>query len=251
MTKETQQTYEQTKHLSVLFVEDEEQLRTWTAEMLEDYFYRVDVAEDGIDALQRYKNYHHLKGHYYDIVISDIQMPRMNGIQLTKTLYELRPDQPIVILSAHTETSNLLALINMGVAQFITKPIQYHEMISVLGRVAQKINALPKETPSMTPFHLLDLGDNAIWDKEKKVLTHNRLPITLTKYEIYLMDLLTSKFEHVCSNEEILNHFFLNDIDISSESLRGMMMRLRKKLPEHCLSSIYGLGYRLSTVKGG
>ncbi|MDD3598138.1 helix-turn-helix domain-containing protein, partial [Sulfuricurvum sp.] len=61
-----------------------------------------------------------------------------------------------------------------------------------------------------------------------------------------LMEILTQKFEQVCSTDDILYHFYLNTIDVSSDNIRSMMMRLRKKLPEKALTSIYGMGYRLS-----
>lgn len=242
----TQTIYEQTKKLSLLFVEDDPQLRQRTVEILEDYFSRVDFAEDGIDALEQFNRYYDLKNTYYDLVISDIQMPRMDGVELTEALYALRHDQPIIILSAHTETTYLLKLINLGVAQFITKPIQFQEMLDTLYKVSLKINSLPK--PSIIPSSTLPLHPNVIWDKEKKRLIKEGVDVALTKYEIHLMTILTAKYEQVCSADEILSHFFLHDIDIGADNLRGMMMRLRKKLPENSLTSVYGLGYKLSST---
>ncbi|MCX6061508.1 MAG: response regulator transcription factor [Campylobacterales bacterium] len=238
--------YEQTKHLSVLFVEDDALLRVRIVEILEEYFHRVDFATDGIDALEKFKHFHEVKNTYYDLVISDIQMPRMDGVQLTAQLYALRKEQPIVIISAHADIEHLIALINLGVAQFITKPIQYQQMLETLYAVSLKMNSEPKK--SIQPPHIISLDEHVVWDKKKQLLLCDEVSISLTKYEIYLMIVLILKFEQVCSTDEILNHFFLHEIDISSESLRGMMMRLRKKLPENTLTSIYGLGYRLSGV---
>lgn len=237
---------EQTKRLSLLFVEDNEPFRTRIVRVLEDYFYRVDTAIDGIDALERYNNYYHLKQKHYDVVISDIRMPRMNGVELTSEIRATNENQPIIILSAHAETDYLLPLINLGVAQFITKPVQYPQMFDTLYKVCSKINTL--STPSLLPEHTVHISNELFWDKEKRLLFEHETVITLTKYEILLMELLTKKFEQVCSADEILNHFYLNTIDISPDNLRGMMMRLRKKLPEKALSSIYGMGYRLSSI---
>jgi DNA-binding response OmpR family regulator len=239
--------YKETKHLSVLFVEDDADLRMRTMDILEDFFYRIDCAVDGADALEKFKHYHELKHSYYDIVISDIQMPRMDGIGLTAALYALREDQPIIILSAYTDTEYLLTLINFGVAQFITKPLQYQEMLNTLYKVSKKINSTPKATAAKDS-HIISLSNSVVWDKEKKLLIDNGVNIALSKYEIYLMDVLSLKFEQVCSNDEILSHFFLHGIDTGSENIRMMMMRLRKKLPSNTLSSIYGLGYRLSNT---
>ncbi|MDD2265683.1 response regulator transcription factor [Sulfuricurvum sp.] len=241
---QTQTIYEETKRLSVLFVEDDDPIRQRTAEILEDYFYRVDTGIDGIDALEKFNHYFVSKQKYYDLVISDIQMPRMNGVELTAELYAIRPDQPIIILSAHTEAEYLITLLNYGVAQFITKPIQYQEMLDTLHKVCKKINTAITVIPENR--HIIALDEDTCWDNEKKKLICRGSDASLTKYEIHLMTLLTSKFEQVCSSDDILHHFYLNNIDVSSDNLRGMMMRLRKKLPENTLSSIYGLGYRLS-----
>lgn len=236
----------ETKHLSVLFVEDDNRLQMQMLEILEDCFYRVDCAVDGVDGLEKFKHYRELKNFYYDIVISDIEMPRMDGIELATELYGIHANQQIIILSAHTDTKYLLTLINFGVAQFVTKPIQYKEMLSTLYKVSKKINSMPKPAV-VKASHIVLLHDNTVWDKDKKLLSKNGVNVTLSKYEIYLMDILTLKFEQVCSNDDILNHFFIHDIDTGSNNIRMMMLRLRKKLPSNTLTSVYGLGYRLSS----
>jgi len=237
----------ETKHLTVLVVEDDDRLRMLTVDILEDYFCRVDYAVDGADALKKFQYYHELKNSYYDIVISDIQMPNMDGVELVSALYALHENQQIVILSAYTDTKYLLRLINFGVAQFVTKPVQYPEMIETLYKISKKINSFPKEF-IVEPSHLFSLSESVVWDKEKRLLSDNGVKVSLSKYEIYLMEVLSLKFEQVCSNDEILNHFYINGIDISYDNIRMMMTRLRKKLPSNTLSSIYGLGYRLSSV---
>ncbi len=116
--------YKESSHLNILLVEDHVLLRTHIVEILSDLFARVDEAQDGVDALEQYIAYEQKYGNYYDLIISDIQMPKMNGIDLTAEIYARREEQPIIILSAHQDAKYLLALINFGVAQFITKPVE-------------------------------------------------------------------------------------------------------------------------------
>lgn len=247
MIENEHQILEQTKRLSVLLAEDNEAFRSRIVGVLEEYFYRVDPAVDGEEALEKYTQYFQSKQKHYDLVLSDIRMPKMNGVELSKHIRTLREDQPIIILSAHTEAEYLLELINLGIAQFITKPVQYPQMFDTLYKVCSKINpSIPIKT---SEIHVIELSDSVVWDKEKKILLDNTSPISLTKYEILLMELLTSKFEQVCGTDEILNHFYIHAIDVSPDNLRGMMMRLRKKLPEKALTSIYGMGYRLSSIQ--
>lgn len=246
MTENEQKLLKHTRWLSILLAEDNEAFRSRIVGVLEEYFYRVDPAVDGEEALEKYTQHFQSKQKYYDLVISDIRMPKMNGVELSKHIRTLCENQPIIILSAHTETEYLLELINLGVAQFITKPIQYPQMFDTLYKVCSKIN--PSAPHKIPKNDIIELSDSVIWDKEKKILFDNTSPISLTKYEILLMELLTSKFEQVCDTNEILNHFYIHTIDVSPDNLRGIMMRLRKKLPEKVLTSIYGMGYRLSSI---
>lgn len=235
-----------TKALSILLVEDDTLMRQGLAEALEDCFFIVDQAENGLEGLQKYETYLSLRKKHYDIIISDIQMPHMDGVELSRALRALRDNQPIIILSAHTETEFLLALINIGISQFITKPVRYPEMFETLTRVCSKLSP-PLSKPSPTAeTHEYFLSEAVRWNGEKKVLTVSDTLVQLTKYEIILMEILIRKFEQVCTSDDILDHFYLNGIDIDPNNLRGMMMRLRKKLPEGSLVSIYGMGYRLS-----
>jgi DNA-binding response OmpR family regulator len=236
--------YETSKNFTVLLVEDHTSLRQRVAEILEDFFYRVDEAEDGVEALEKYKDHYDVHLKYYDLVISDIQMPRMNGIDLTAEIYSINEDQPIVILSAHQDSQYLLALINFGVAQFITKPVEQEQMLQTLHNVCKKINT-PKQNTHQQ--HLISLGNELIWNSKNKTLQKSCKNITLTKYEIHLMEILSNHIDKVCSTEDILNHFFMQNIDLNAENIRSSLARLRKKLPSETISSIYGLGYKLSS----
>ncbi len=235
--------YNESKHLSILMVEDHASLRTRIVEILSDFFDKVDEAENGVDALEKYSAYKQIHGKYYDLIISDIQMPQMNGIDLTAELYSINEEQPIVILSAHQDAQYLLALINFGVAQFITKPIEQDQMLQTLHNVCKKIN----KTPPPTQAGLIAIADDCIWNSNTKTLKNNCKEITLTKHEIYFMEILSMNIDKVCSTDDILNYFFLNNVDINAENIRSSITRLRKKLPKESITSVYGLGYKLST----
>lgn len=236
--------YRETKNLSVLFVEDHLPLRERTVEVLKEYFNCVDAAENGLQGFQRYKEYYNRTQQYYDLVISDIHMPLMDGIELTAELYNMNENQPIIILSAHQESEYLLALINFGVARFITKPIQNEEMLDVLYRVCKKINT---KVPTEVPSHIIQIDSETTWDKKSLTLRNNDTVITLTRHERLFLELMAEKFELVCSTDEILNHFFMYDADIRPENIRNLAARLRKKLPDGAITSVYGLGYALSS----
>lgn len=81
------------QHLCILYVEDDEVLRTKTARIFSNLFKHVDIAQDGKIGLHLYSEYHLNTNEYYDIVISDIQMPNLDGIGLSKAIFEINKEK--------------------------------------------------------------------------------------------------------------------------------------------------------------
>jgi len=239
--------FAQTKECSLLLVEDYEPLRDDMAEVLEDLFSTVAVASNGVEALGLYDEYRAEHHRTFDVVITDIQMPLMNGVDLCEILRERNAEQQIIVLSAHTDSEYLLRLINLGIAQFINKPIQHDRLLDTLSFVCGKINKKEEAAPKSS---LIELGDKVFWDKERSVLMQNRYPVSLTRHEILLMQLLVEKVEQVCTGDDIMHHFYLEGIDLSEKSIRNLVFKLRKKLPSRAIESIYGMGYKLIPLKG-
>jgi len=120
------------KNLKVLFVEDDLNAREITTMILEDIFGNVVSAVDGIDAFEKFQH------DSFDIVISDINMPRMNGIELFKKIKEINQDVSLIFLSAHNESNYFLEGIKIGVNGYLLKPIDIHQLMNTFIRVAQK-----------------------------------------------------------------------------------------------------------------
>ena len=234
-----------TKELTVLLVDDYEPLRSDMAEVLEDLFERVVTAEDGNEALKLYREHHNEENSYFDLVITDIQMPGMDGVKLCESLRDIRADQPIIVMSAHTESANLLRLINIGIAQFLTKPINNDELMNTLYNVSKDINTAEDDVNTLL---VVDMGENCIWDKEKHFLKQDNNIVDLTKNEQLLLDYLIRKSNQVCTNEDITEEFYAHNVDIYEKSIRNLVFRLRKKLPDNTISSIYGMGYKFSNM---
>jgi len=237
--------FSQTKDLSLLLVEDYEPLRNDMAEVLEDLFDIVTVASDGSEALMLYQAYYAMYNKNFDLVITDIQMPVMNGVELSEALRDINVSQEIIILSANTDTDYLLRLINLGVAQFITKPINHEELMDILYRVSKKINSIEAKPQNTL---MVEIGENFTWDKEKLVLKQDNNTIDLTRHELLLMQLFVQKNEQVCTNNDIMQNFYDNDIDINEKNIRNLVFKLRKKLPDSAINSIYGMGYKFTPL---
>jgi len=231
--------------MTVLLVEDYEPLRNDMEEIFEDLFKTVVVAADGKEGLERYQAFYTEHEKNFDIVITDIQMPLMNGVELSKAIHNVTPEQQIIVLSAHTDSDYLLELINTNIAKFITKPIEHESLMETLCTVSNKVNA--NSTDDGKEVVRIDLGENYIWDTEKLLLSEGENIIAMTRHELLLMQLMVRKKEQICTNEDILNDFYTNNVDISEASIRNMVFKLRKKLPKTAISSIYGMGYKLTT----
>ena len=122
------------KSIRALLVEDNDDARLEEANMLSGFFKVVDTAVNGQDGLVKYKC------NDYDMVVSDIYMPVMSGVEMVKKIKDIDKDMPIIIISAHDESEYLIDLINAGVDYFILKPLENQKVIDLLLHECRKIN---------------------------------------------------------------------------------------------------------------
>lgn len=118
------------KRLTILLVEDEEELRRETAAFLELYYEKIIQAANGSAAMALFA------AHKPDLVISDIRMPVMDGLELALRLKESAPATPVIFCTAFTETSYLLKAIELGVAAFVRKPVDTDELLAIIDKAA-------------------------------------------------------------------------------------------------------------------
>ena len=112
-----------TKQLSVLYVEDETHVRNATLKLLSNYFDKIDYAVDGQDGLDKYTNYKNEHSKHYDLVITDIKMPKLNGLDMSRKILKENEMQTIIITTGYSDNIFLLEAIELGVHSFIPKPI--------------------------------------------------------------------------------------------------------------------------------
>lgn len=234
-----------TQELSVLFAEDHEDLRENVTEILKTFFHTVNSASNGDEALTQYKQYNNVNAKHYDIVISDIRMPRLNGVELVENIYKINPNQIIIIVSAHDDTKYLLPLINLGIQQFIKKPIDYQEFLKALLNASKNVNNSTLPNVEQEKETLIKLNDTFSFCKNNSILQNKEKVIPLTKYEIIFLQLLTDNIGKIFPNEEITSAYKAQDENLDIVNIRKLVSKLRKKLPSNCVESIYGIGYRI------
>ena len=108
--------------LRILYAEDDTTTRETLSAILENFFGEVIIVEDGKQGLDAFKSYVD-KGIAIDIVVSDINMPKMNGLDMIKNIKEIDPNIPAVLITAHSESNFLFDAINLNVSQYLIKPV--------------------------------------------------------------------------------------------------------------------------------
>ena len=149
---------------SVLYVEDDDNIRTHIHTFLSRFFQHIDLAEDGQIGLEKYRAKH------YDIIISDINMPNMTGIEMIGEIRKENPEQIVLVTSAYNDSENLMQLINLGVMHFVQKPFSNKPFLTTLYAVAKHVY-LAKEHNKLSEKLLeqaaeaqtvIDLMDNGV-----------------------------------------------------------------------------------------
>lgn len=121
--------------LHVLYVEDDAGLRNEMVRFFEPLFARVDSAADGLEGLEKYNR------HFYDLVITDINMPKMDGIEMIRQIREIHIEQKVVAISAYNEPKILVELIRAGIHSFLLKPARQQSVVTTLYPVCRDAHA--------------------------------------------------------------------------------------------------------------
>lgn len=119
--------------ITVLYVEDDRELRENTRRLLATFFTEIETAENGQEGLDKYNT------GSYDLIITDINMPVMNGVKMVEQIRLTNSKQVIIVISAHDESRYLVELINLGVDNFVMKPLDIKQFLSALDKAIKMI----------------------------------------------------------------------------------------------------------------
>ncbi len=184
------------KDFKVMYVEDDESIASTLVNYLSKFFKEVIYLTNGNDALDAYED-----DKEFDIIISDIKMPGIDGLELTEEIKKINPNQNIIIVSAYSEMDNFLKSIKLGVDGFITKPIDYVNLNKTLFKTAEKLKAFK---------------DNKIFEERLKVENNKLKQFS----EVFDKVAIVSKTN---TDKEIIyvNDFFCEISGYSEEELIG------------------------------
>lgn len=225
----TKNVIEKLQKLTLLYAEDEEGIRKNISDSLSYYVKEVIEARDGVEA---YEFYLQKKP---DIVLSDIHMPNLNGIDFVKKVREENKSIPIVIITAHTDKEYLLEAIELKMEKYIVKPIELESLLNVLEKCVYLLELNQKI--------LLKIDENYIYDYDKKELRYKDEIVLLNKKEISFFELLIRNQNRIVSYEELQDKVWIDDV-MTDSALRSLVRNLRKKLPTDIIFNLSGIGYR-------
>ena len=222
------------KKYTILYIEDDEGVRTINSRFLNRMFNELYEAKDGQEGYELYKKYHP------DIILTDIKMPKMDGISLSKKIREKDKTTKIIISTAFSEKNYLLDAIELNLEKYIIKPLTSRNLMPALTKA---IDSLEQQKN----FKIF-LDESFYFDNNTSLFYFNNKVIDLPKKELLFLKLLTLNKDRVVSYEEIEQNIWEEEY-MSLNSLRTSIRFLRKKIPFNCIKNISNMGYKLNLEK--
>ncbi|MGB9804263.1 response regulator transcription factor [Desulfofundulus sp.] len=218
----------------VFLVEDEVNLSNILVSYLEKEGWEVRSFNDGQSALRAIHEHPHLW-------ILDIMLPDIDGYQLLRSIKEASPDVPVIFISARDADLDRIIGLEMGSDDYLAKPFLPRELVIRAHRLLERVYR-PKSGSSLISLHPYVL------DEDRRMVLKGRDEIELTSKEFDLLLYFARNRGQALSREQIINHVWGGDYVGSDRSVDDLVRRLRKKMPDLRIETIYGFGYRM-TVK--
>lgn len=225
--------------MKLLLVEDNRLLSKNVAKGLTKKGYAVDCAYDGEEALALYDL------NEYDLMILDLNLPKVDGMDVLRTIRQKDPELKIIILSARTTVDDKIEGLDSGSNDYLTKPFDF-------GELEARIRSLLRRRFSQAEVTLM--CGNIRLNMASKTVTVDDKPLALTKKEYSILEYLMSHQGTVISPEQLIEHVWDSEADLFSNSFKFHIHSLKKKLEEAgaggYVVNVRGQGYRIGDKKG-
>jgi DNA-binding response OmpR family regulator len=202
--------------MKLLLVEDSIQLNKALTTVLKRNSYIVDSAFDGEEALLYIDQYK------YDIIILDIMLPKINGLDVLKRVRTNKIDTPIIMLTAKSTTEDKIHGLDLGADDYLPKPFEVEELLA-------RIRALLRRQPAYEEESKLEFGD-IVLDSNNCCLVNNEKKVTLMNKELQIITLLMKANGNVVSQDTISKNVWDIESYSTSENVWVFISYLRKKL---------------------
>ena len=223
---------EKLKHVTLLYVEDEEGIRKPMSNTLSYYLKEVYEANNGEEGLRLYDE------KCPDIILTDLRMPVCDGLHMVKEIRSNDKKTPIVMITAHTDKEYLLSAIDLKIEKYLIKPVSLDELLAALKLCIDEVES--------TKSIYLECGGYRFDLKNRMVLLADNTELELTQKESDFLALLLRKKGLVVSYDEIEQSVWKDEF-MSIAALRTLVKTLRKKLGGHPIKNHSQAGYSFET----
>jgi DNA-binding response OmpR family regulator len=220
---------------TILVVDDEPEIVKLVRAYLEGAGYRVVIAQDGHEALLVTR---HEKP---DLIILDLTMPKMDGLEFTRRLRRER-NTPIIMLTARVEETDRIIGLEVGADDYVTKPFSPREIVARVRAVLRRVHPIPETVEKVRVSGL-------VLDQNEHSLTVNEQPVSLTPTEFDLLSILMTNPGRVFSRMELLERVQGEAFAAYERTIDAHVKNLRAKIePDpstpHYILTVFGVGYK-------
>lgn len=216
--------------MKILLLEDELMLRSSIEEYLEALGHKVIAYGNGEEA------YEAIKKDVFDLLLLDINIPKMNGLSLLKALNEIEHAFPTIFISANVDIDDISRAFELGASDYLKKPFHLKEL-------GLRIDKIKKEYEIKKLQHII-LSSKYVFSKEEQMLFYNNNVQVLTKKQLQIVTLLCENMGVVVDFEKFRSYVW-NDEPIDNASIRAEISRFRKLLKEDFIINLKGVGYKI------
>lgn len=223
----------------VLIIEDDFMIAESTRTLLEFQQFKVDWVNNGIDGLKR------IGQNAYDIVLLDLGLPLMDGMQVLKNIRQQYPNLPVLIISARDQLQNRVDGLNQGADDYLIKPYEFEEL---LARIHVLLRRFSKEK-IQEESQILKYGKLYL-DLELHTAKYDNVSIELSNREWAVLIPLMRFPNKIFSKANLEEKLYDIDSEVSSNTIEVYIHHIRAKLGKDFIRNVRGLGYRLGTSEG-
>lgn len=222
--------------MRVLVVEDEQRIARSIKKGLEQERYAVDLAFTGTEGFSMALH------EAYDVLILDLMLPEMDGLEICRQLREKKINTPILILTAKSQIEDKVAGLDCGADDYLTKPFSFEELLARIRALARR----PKET-----LDTLLQADDISMDTVGFVVKRAEKELHLSSKEFSLLEYLIRNQKKIVTKDQIIQHVWDYDADILPNTVEVYIRNLRQKLSapfkdgKEYIHTVRGFGYKL------
>lgn len=228
------------RKIRILIVEDEAAIRTGLVDLLVYHGYEVDTAADGLTGLDK------ALGGMYDLVLLDIMLPGMDGLEICERIRSKDREQAIIMLTAKTNDEDIIEGLSLGADDYVSKPFSVAQLVLRIQAVLRR-SRIGVETENH-----IRLGDNFELDTRNLSGHRGQKTLTFTRREMEILRYLNANSERPVPRDELLSKVwgYAKNLDIETRTVDIHIAKLRRKIepdpsqPRH-LVTVRGAGYRL------